>query len=74
LDDLELARERVEEKATHVYNHLTTWMETFSALEIGISSNVEHIKRLEEGSEWLASHSEGMTVLRGIVGEKSKVH
>jgi hypothetical protein len=44
LDDLELARERVEEKATCVDNHLTAWMETFSALEIGIGSNVECIK------------------------------
>jgi methyl-accepting chemotaxis protein len=54
VDDLELARDRTNEKCDTVREVLTSWMVTFEALEKSIGATAEDVKTIED---WLTPNS-----------------
>ena len=54
VDDLELARDRTNEKCDTVREVLTSWMVTFEALEKSIGVTAEDVKTIED---WLTPNS-----------------
>ena len=54
VDDLELARDRTNEKCDTVREVLTSWMVTFEALEKSIGNTAEDVKTIED---WLTPNS-----------------